>query len=326
VIRGFTFERALSWPFNAPHIATFPWLFGLAYAALFLAVFGVIGFLAAGDMTAWISTVERIEGSTDPDEEFAAIMASFARLLPWAAVSGLVSWIIWAMFETASQRRYIRGEGFSLGFGADELRMMVVGLFYGLIGFVVVAIPMFLVVGSTFWSIFANINNPDVLNSPEFSNRAAMQMLGAFGVTLVMLPVYVFLATRLAPCFGLTLKEKRIRFFDAWNVSRGRFWPILGAYVILAVVGSLIGQVISGVAQLVLMPAMASFSNAAERGEDIRSLIFSAGFMVPMGFYMFVALFLQGLLQHVVGGPAALAVRHDPRGGVEEAEQVGAFD
>ena len=156
MIRGFTFERALSWPFTAAHVATFPWIFGAAYAGVFVAVFGVIGLLAADAFTNWFAVLEAADTSNDPDEQMALAWGGFARLIPWGTLSALASWIIWAMFETASQRRYIWDKPFSLGFGADEMRMMVVGLMWGIMGFVLIAVPMLLILGGVFYQLFTD--------------------------------------------------------------------------------------------------------------------------------------------------------------------------
>lgn len=322
MIRGFTFERALSWPFTAAHAATFPWIFAAAYALVLILVYGVIGLLAADDFVNWFTALEAADASNDPDEQMELAFGGFARLLPWGVLGGLASWIIWAMFETASQRRYIRDEKFSLGFGADEARMMVLGLLWFLMGLVVIGLPLALTMGATFYQL---LTDPIGFEANASSQQVALQVFGSFLALLFVFPVYVFLATRLAPSFGLTVQAKRIRFFDAWNVSRGRFWPILGAFVILAVAGNIIGQVLSGIMQAIMVPVLASLADAPD-GDDLRTIVFSPQFFVPMSLYVFGILFLQGLIQHVIGGPAAFAVRHDPRGGVEEQARIGAFD
>ncbi len=323
MIRGFTFERALSWPFTAPHVASFPWIFGLVYALVYLAAFGAVALLAADDFVALVAAMEAVEGSTNPDAGFNILFGGLARLIPWMALSGLASWMIWAMFETASQRRYIRGESFSLGFGADEARMMVVGLLWGLIGFALIAGPVLLIMWSALAAVFAGAEG---MTDAQVGERILGPMFGAMGLMLLIFPVYVFLATRLAPCFGLTVRERKIRFLDAWNVSRGRFWPILGAYVILAIAGSILGQVITGIVQMIAMPATMNLVSVADRGADVRGLILSPAFLLPVAAYFFVVLFVQGVLQHAVGGPAAFAVRHDPRGGIEEESQIETFN
>jgi hypothetical protein len=323
MIRGFTFERALSWPFTAPHVATFPWVFGLAYALVFMTLIGVIGLLGAGDFIAWIEALEAADGTNDPDLALAVLLSGLFKLLPWVGLLGLASWAVWAMFETASQRRYVFGQTFSLGFGADELRMMAVGFLWSLLGTVLLAVPILLIMGSAFAVMFAGSTG---LSEDEVAQQILGPMLAAFGVMFLIFPVYVFFATRLAPCFALTVRERKIRFFDAWNVSRGRFWPILGAYVILAICGGMLGQVIAGIAQLLLVPTMVSFNATNQNPDQIAAVLTSPGFLVPLGFYLFIVLFVQGVLQHAVGGPAAFAVRHDPRGGVEEENQIEAFN
>lgn len=320
--KGFTFEGALSWPFSAPHAASFPWIFGLAYAAVFSLVTAVIGFAAAGDFVAWMNAMEALEGETDPDIAFGTMFGGMADLAPWYAVSMLAYWVVWAMFETASQRRFIRGEGFSLGFGADEARMMAVGLLWSLLVIAVWVIPFLLIFGGVFAAI---AGASEGMTDEEVGRRMIAPMFSAFGLLLLLTPLYVFLATRLAPCFALTVRAREIRFLDAWNVSRGRFWPILGAFVILSVCGSLIAQVAGGIAQIGLMPAFMGMAQDAETGGDVTAHLLSPAFLIPVGIYVFVLMFLQGVLQHAVGGPAAFAVRHDPRGGIEEENQIASF-
>lgn len=322
MIRGFTFERALSWPFNAPHFNTFPWLFGFAYAAIWMLMTAVVGWFAADDFMSGINTLEAVDQTEDPEAALSAVFGFYAGILPWMALTGLAGWMIWAMFETASQRRYVFGEAFSLRFGMDELRMMVIGLLWAVMGMVIFVVPVFAIMGSV---LFAAFTDPDSLATEAASQRVLMQMFGMMAMMLLLFPLYVFVATRLAPCFALTVKEGRLRFFDAWNVSRGRFWPILGAFVIISIIGSIAAQIVAGIAQLMIMPAFLNFVNLAERGGDVRELIFSPSFLVPVSVYLFIVLFLQGVMQHAVGGPAAFAVRHDPRGGVEEMEQVESF-
>lgn len=322
MIKGFTFERALSWPFAAPHFNTFPWFFGLAYAGVFSVVIAAIGFAAAGDFIAWAQGMEAIGNEEDPDLVFDQLFSSMVPLLPWYALSTLAFWVVWAMFETASQRRYVRGEGFSLGFGADEARMMVVGLLWTLFSVLIWAIPFGLIFGGMWAAIDAASQG---LTEDEVGQRIVAPTFAAMGLMLLLMPLFVFLATRLAPCFALTVRAREIRFFDAWNVSRGRFWPILGAYLILSVAGSLLAQVVGGIVQLGMMPAFMAMVQDAETGGDVTAHMLSPAFLIPVGLYVFVLMFLQGVLQHVVGGPAAFAVRHDPRGGIEEENQLEAF-
>lgn len=320
MVSGFTFERALSMPFSAPHFKSFPWLFGAAYAGCYLGLF-LVAFLAGGrDFAAWAELADSISEETAGD--VGAIMGSFfGRFFGLFLFLGLAAWALWAMFETASQRRYIWGKPFTLGFGADEARMMVVGLLWGLLGVVIFVLPLLLILGGAFASLFADL---DQLEGGDMPEQFLTTLFTSMGLMALLFPAYVFFATRLAPCFGLTVKDKRIRFLDAWNVSRGRFWPILGAYVILAVSGSIIIQLLQGVGQILMEPVMMIVGEGLNPDDPV-ALLTSPAFVIPIGLFTFFSLFLQGLLQHVVGGPAALAARCDPRGGVDELSRIDAF-
>lgn len=309
----FTFELALGYAFTAPRPATFMAKFGASYALVSLAAFGLIGFLARDSFMDAI----RFDGTDIPDAEAIAVLMP---LLGWIVLVMLSGWVIWAMFEAASQRRYIWHRDFSLGLGADELRMMGTGFWWFLMSAVLFAVPMLMVLGA-FLTIAGDPSDPAA------EGAIVGTVFGIFGIMFVLFPLYVFFATRLAPCFGQTIKDGRVRFFDAWNISRGRFWPILGAYVILAIGAGVISQVISGIAQFLFIPALMNISemDGPESAESVMALLTSPTVLVPFAIYMFLVLFLQGVVQHVVGAPAALAARHDPRGGVEDLARVDAF-
>jgi len=323
---GFSFDRALSYPFNAPHVRSFPWLFGLAYAAVLTAMLALIGLFGWRDLVGWMQAIEALEASgadPSPAEVFGLIFGAMSPLFVWGGVATLGSWIIWAMFETASQRRYIFGRSFSLGFGADELRMMVVGLLWGLMGLVIFILPILLI----FFGAFGVMLSAEFQADPE---AAAPQIIATvfsmFGLMLLLLPLYIFFATRLSPCFGMTVKEGRIVFLGAWGASRGRFWPILGAYVILVIAGSVLSQIISGMMQVVMMPAFMSIPSGPDAAmDDVLAVLMSPAFLIPMGLLYFLMFFMQGLMQHVAGAPAALAARHDPRNDMDDAERVHTF-
>ncbi len=309
--RRFSFEKALAYPFTAPKPVTFIAAFGISYALSWLVVYGSIAFLARDGIAALIEAF----GATSPPDETLAAMAPLAG---WFALSVLMGWAIWAMFEAASQRRYIWHKDFSLGFGGDELRMMGTGLWWFLFSAAMFILPMLLFFGA-FIGVLASSFGAGM------SDEAAIgSILGIFGLLVVVFPVYVFFATRLAPCFGQTIKDKRVRFFDAWNISRGRFWPILGAYVILSIGGGIVSQVISGIAQMLFFPAMMEFQSPGntETYDTWTAVLFAPQFLVPFAAYLFITLVLQGVMMHLAGGPAAFAARHDPRGGVEDLDRV----
>ena len=322
---GFSFDRALTYPFKAPHFSSFPWIYGLSYAAIYIALFTAVGLLGWRTVADWFLTMQALENDPNPEpgEIFGAVFGGLGAMVPLLLTASVLGWIIWAMFEVASQRRYLFGDKFSLGFGGDELRMMVVGLLWGLISLAIFALPIFLMFSAFGVLLAVDLNGP---MDDETARQFLGPFFGGFGLMFLLFFAYVFVATRLSPCFGLTVKEKEIRFFDAWTVSRGRFWPILGAYVIILIVVSVISQVVSGMAQLVMMPLMMSLPTGGEvTGDEVAAIFLSPAFLVPMAVIYFILLFVQGLTQHFVGAPASLAARHDPRNDLGEAERVDIF-
>lgn len=322
--KGFTFDGALMFPFRAAHARSFPWKFALAMAIVSTVLTGVFLYLVRGLFFNLFDELEGLSGSGGDELErvFATLFRFFGQFAPWMVLSVAVSWVIWAMFTAATQRRYIFDEDFSLRFGPDELRMMGVGAIWYAAQSVVSIIPLILMA-----PIFTSLMGVD---SGEITEEEFVRMIfGRMGLImlsmLVIMPFYIFFATRFSPVFAMTVKEGKIAFRDAWIVSRGRFWPILGAYLIIAIVGGMVVGFASSIAEMVLMPAFMSSPAALEDMPDLHA-VFTPAVMIGILFYLFVRFFMSGLLVHFAQGPAAFAARHDPRGSIDDALKVTDFD
>lgn len=322
----FSFEGALSAPFKSAHASSFPWLFALSYAAIATALMALFVYVSRDTIGEFISAIEALENADidedDPGAVMSMVFGTMTPLIPYAIIGTLVSWVVYGMFQAASMRRYIRDEPFRLSFGGDELRMMIVGLMWWLLGIMIFIIPI-----GVMWSGFSVLFSGDFVNlsDSEVESRVLGSMFGGMGLMLLFFPVYVFLATRLAPCFGLTMKEREIRFFDAWNVSRGRFWPILGAFLILAIVITIVAAIIDQVLQLSLLQTVVPQFMDIDSSDDLMAVLSSGSFLTMMGIYIFLSSIVSGVQLHFIHAPAAFAARHDPRGGVDDAQQVDIF-
>lgn len=331
---GFSFEGALMFPFCAAHARTFPWIFALAFAVVQTVMGGLFMYLGRDAVLSMFDAVNTLSAATEhsPGDEqaamaalggmFEAVMGLLRQTWPLLILGTLASWVIWVMFEAASQRRYIRDEAFSLRFGADEVHMLGTSFFWFLLQGVVMAIPV-LSMFSAFGAAAAFVN--DNISQEAFAGRFIGGIAVSMLAFLVLFPVYIFFATRFSPCFGLTIKDRKVAFLDAWAASRGRFWPILGAYVIIAIAGGVVASVANSISEMVLMPTMLSSPFLDGDLPDFRNLL-TPGFLAAMSFYLFVQYFTSGLLMHIADGPAAFAARHDPSGGVDDALRVTEFD
>src|SRR6185312_11722146 len=43
----------------------------------------------------------------------------------------------------------------------------------------------------------------------------------------------IFLGVRFGPAAATSIARQRFSFFDAWTVTRGRFWELLGSFAVL---------------------------------------------------------------------------------------------
>tara|TARA_R110001599_G_scaffold66509_6_gene188014 strand:+ start:7148 stop:8128 length:981 start_codon:yes stop_codon:yes gene_type:complete len=322
----FSFEGALSNAFRAAHVRSFPWIFATVYAFVVLVFFLIVGFLSRNAVVEFVQAVEALENASpdtaDPREIMSRVFGTLTPFFPVVANVAIGSWVIWAVFEAASQRRYVRDESFSIGFGADEIRMMVTGLLWTLLNIACFLPLLFILFGSG-----SSLLNQalDGQSATSMEGEIIATVFGSFGLMVLLFPVYVFFATRLSPCFAMTIKDRRIVLFDAWNVSRGRFWPILGAFVIIAIAGGVVSSIVDQAFQFGLMSLMSRFADV-QSAEEAMQLVYSPTFLVPLAFYVFASAFMSALQQHFNGAPAAFAARHDPRGGVDDAARMAVFD
>lgn len=149
------------------------------------------------------------------------------------AILIVLSVIVMSVF-TAAVYRAADSEGGDrsgfLRFGADELRQMAVGLIVGLLGFVGL-IGLTLVFGIIVGFITA-------------TSGGAGDVGAIIGVTLLL---YVVMAagglafyTKFSFAGPMTFLSKRVRVFESWKATSGRFWPLAGCYLMAVLLGLLV--------------------------------------------------------------------------------------
>lgn len=144
-------------------------------------------------------------------------------------VGGLLLWmipfyILVAAYEAACLRWMIRGErgGFmGLSLGADTWRVWgVYWVWFGLniafsmiVGFATALVTGAVVVGG--------------------GDGAAAARNAEALVSVLQLVIMAYFAVRLAPAAATSIAERRFAFFDAWKVTKGRFWALFGSFFVL---------------------------------------------------------------------------------------------
>lgn len=297
----FEFGNALFHIFRTGGPKGFIWKFALSYG-----VGGTLLYLIL--FWSWMplfSVMMSPELYDDPNMMNDAMMGQIGRILvgyAFALVGGLV---LWAAFEAASQRRYMRGEGFNLRLGADEGRLLVVALaFFGLFlaSYVFFAVLMAVVMG--------------IVLASAGSDGGGFAALLMFPLMLAYFAAFLILAVRFSPAAALTIRDRKIRITSAWRVSRGKAWTIFGSwvllYVLMYVVMIVIYLIIFAIAFAAIMPAMMNAqANGADPAEVMAALLSPAA-MTAVMIGLFLLCSAMAVCLHAFDGPAALAAKNDP--------------
>jgi len=203
-------------------------------AAIAIALLSV--FLIGPEMAALIEFNEN--PPSDPDQ----VLAIMPALLKVLAVGAPIGTLVWAIMVCAIYRAVLRpGErGVQyLGFGADEIRQILLNIVIALILVAAVISATFVIV-----LVSAGIG---FLAGGAGAASAGLAMLITLLAMAAMIAVYVWLLVRLSLAGPMTLARGRIVIGEAWKLTRGHFWKLLGAYflaLVLAVVVMLLGWAI----------------------------------------------------------------------------------
>ena len=206
--------------------------------------------------------------------------------------------IIQSIMAAAVYRLIFRHEDTRFGYlrlGADELRLMALSVIY-----------IFLIIGLVIGAVAAV---GVVVAAFALAGPTAAALAGTAGVFAVIgIVVYVLVRLSLAPV--ATFAERRLAVFESWGLTRGHFWPLLGAYVLalacIAVIGFLILMVFSFVAGAVVIASGGQLTDVKSviqpQGNSLRSYL-SVGIIA----YTLVSSVFSALYNAVIASPGAVA-------------------
>lgn len=246
------------------------------------------------------------------DQLSTALFSNFGRISLGYLLMMLVYAGFWSMMECAVLRRYVREEGFRIGWGEDEWRMLAVGLIWMLsfvVAYIAFAIGMVVLILP--------------LGGFVSDSGGALVGLWMFIVATTLLFVWLYFAVKLSPAGAMTIRDRKVTFFGAWGASKGRFWPVFGAFIVLGLIlyigiiiiyaagaFSLFGSMISGL----------DVSNGQADPDQVLAMFANPLVLIPVGIIYFAMLLYQGFWQYAWAGIPALVVSTDPRtGGMHDA-------
>lgn len=219
-----------------------------------------------------------------------AYAAALPDILPGATAHAVLSFVFFAVLSCSAFRAFLKDEGrVSLRFGGQELRMIGLMITLALIG-LGVSLVMDGLTG------FLTL----VLGGPKSGPGALAFALGE----VVKLCLQAVIMVRLALGSPMIVGEGRWSLRESWRRTHGRFWPMLGALVIAAMlyllVAFLVGQLFFRLGELVRI----GLGRGAAAPTGLAQLIDPASLVLQIGVAFALALGVP-----ILAGPLAAAYR-----------------
>lgn len=276
----------------------------LAYALIAIVLAGAfiaLNWQAVIDYVNWSVSVSQSGASTDPSNPFGGMMPpqSVLALGGWYVLFLIFFYLLLAAYEAACLRWMIHGETkglFGLALDADTLRVYFGYWLWFVLFMAVYLICVFAIVGTIAGAAVSSPNaGPEALGA-----MAPIVALIVLGVILLV----IYFGVRFSPAAATSIAKRRFAFFDAWTVTKGRFWALFGAFVLLwlmyfvgiivltavagfAMTAGMVGQIPNGQEPATPQEAMAMF---AQPGLWV-PLAIIYGVMIVGAFMFYVALF-----------------------------------
>lgn len=183
------------------------------------------GIYLAGNIATWLAIQPLLSTAGSPLLGGDPIAAVSAMTPVW--VIGFLSSIMGAVLYTASMRSVLRPDagGFAfLRLGMDELR--TIGL---LLLFSLVATILFIFAALVFGLFIGGMAGA--------SDSMVLTTLLALPVGLVVFGMLIYFIIRFSLAFPLTLHRGAFAIGEAWTRSRGHFWKLFGAALVITMIG-----------------------------------------------------------------------------------------
>ncbi|KQZ25733.1 hypothetical protein [Caulobacter sp. Root1472] len=115
-----------------------------------------------------------------------------------------------------------------LRLGGDELRLVLLSVIMGVV-FTVLTIALAIPVGLLGVAIGVGASLGQAGAEPNAGAMVGIVLVVLLGYMLVIAGL-VFFAVRLSLAGVMTFAERRLRVFESWRLTKGRFWRLLGCY------------------------------------------------------------------------------------------------
>ena len=194
------------------------------------------GIYLAGNIAIALAVQPMIGTAMDPATagDTNAVIGATTPAVLLSILLGLIGLVLYAAAMRAVLRPDAGGVAY-LRLGMDELRLLVL-----LILFAVVALILWVILGFALGLLGLGVAMGS--ESPLLSG------LVMFVLGLIMFAVMVFLTVRFSLAFPLTLHRRQLVIGEAWTLSRGRFWTLFGAALVVTIIGFVMTLAVSSFA------------------------------------------------------------------------------
>jgi len=249
------------------------------------------------------------------EEEGATFAFGFLGFMASVFLCLIPIYLVLAAYEAACLRWMIRGEApgvFGITFNNDTWRVYGVYWCWLIAQFAVSMVIGILMLPITFMmmaEVAAVSSDPG--SAAWWSLQARMQ-----GLSLLQYIPLAYLGIRLGPAAATSVARNRFSFFDAWVVTRGRFWALFGSFALLWVLVTVAIVVLVGGAYAYLFADLviaAIQSPTSDHTEAVRAafdrVLTPQGFAIVAGAYLvyFLVIAIYMLMAYGVNARAALA-------------------